>query len=91
MWKLANRIKGPGSTLNSLIHGSYGVKYDVGKATDLADCLEDQFRPNAPDDEVNQVKQRVQEFCNSTLNSCHYQQIEKIIKHLKHAKASGNQ
>jgi hypothetical protein len=32
------------------IQGRGGVKYDaIGKATAVADCLEDQFRPNETD------------------------------------------
>ena len=47
IWKLANRIKGTRRYANTPIHGRDGVKYDaIGKATAVADCLEDQFRPN---------------------------------------------
>ena len=47
IWKLANRIKGTRRYANTPIHGRGGVKYDaIGKATAVADCLEDQFRPN---------------------------------------------
>jgi hypothetical protein len=46
VWKLANRVKISRSNTNTPIHGSTGVKYDaLGKATAVADCLEDQFKP----------------------------------------------
>ena len=52
IWKLAIRIKENHRNVNSPIHGRDGVKYDaIGKAKSVADCLEDQFRPNETDNQ----------------------------------------
>ena len=52
IWKLANRIKDTRRYANTPIHGRGGVKYNaIGKAAAVADCLEDQFRPNETDDQ----------------------------------------
>jgi hypothetical protein len=51
IWKLSNSFKGTRRYANTPIHGRGGVKYDaIGKATAVADCLEDQFKSNETDD-----------------------------------------
>ena len=49
-WKLANRIKGSCNTDNSPVQGRDRIIFDArGKATAVAECLEDQFSPNETD------------------------------------------
>ena len=99
IWKLANRIKGNHRNVNSPIHGRDGVKYDaIGKATFVADCLEDQFRPNETDDQLRDhyrlVRRGVQHFRNTRLHSCvepvSGNEVRQIIKHLKPNTAPGH-
>ena len=49
-WKLVNIIKSSRNTDNSPIQRRDGVIFDArGKATVVAECLEDQFSPNETD------------------------------------------
>ena len=68
---MANRIN---TISNTPIQGSGGVIFDaIGKATAVAECLEDQFTVNTADDRYRQhykqVRRGVQLFRNTSFNS----------------------
>jgi len=99
IWKVANRIKSSRNNNNSPpIQGRDGVIFDArGKATAVAECLEDQFSPNETDDSLRshyqQVRRRVQLFRNTSFNSSIQpvsgNEVKTIVKHLKLNKAAG--
>ena len=98
IWKLANRIKGSRTISNTPIQGRGGVIFDViGKATAVAECLEDQFTVNTADDRYRQhykqVRRGVQLFRNTSFNSSiepvSGNEVKKIIKTLEHSKTPG--
>ena len=97
--KLANRVKGSRNTDNTPIQGRDGVIFDArGKATAVAECLEDQFRANEIDvsfrSHYNKVRRGVQQFRNTSFNTSNQpvsgNEVRKVIKSLKHNKAPGN-
>ena len=64
-WKLANRNKGSRKTDNSPIQGRDGVIFDArGKATAVAECLENQFTPMRPTLLSGLITDRSGEGCN---------------------------
>jgi len=99
VWKLANRVKASRGNTNTPIHGLNGVKYDaIGKATAVAECLEDQFKPNDYEDDFHdhykQVRRGVEAFRNtefeSSIKEVTGNEVRTIIKRLKHKKSPGH-
>ena len=98
-WKLANRVKGSRNNDNTPIQGRDGVIFDArGKATVVAECLEDQFRANEIEvsfrSHYNMVRRGVQQFRNTSFNTSIQpvsgNEVRKVIKSLKHNKAPGH-
>ena len=96
---MANRIRGSRTTDSSPIQGRDRVIYEAqGKATAVADSLEDQFRTNDSEPEFlnhyTLVRNGVQQFRNTnfdtSIQSVSGNEVRNIIKHLKINKASGH-
>ena len=95
---MANWLRDSFDIITSPIHGRNGVKYDaLGKATNLAECLEDEFMPNESDRNYRsyykQVRRRVPFFKHisfgTSIKLLKSYEVRQVIKHLKTNKAPG--